>query len=384
MPTKEEAEAWKKQLLDDAEKNIMALTDSDKFKEYLAVMGKFHSYSARNISLIFSQNPNASRVAGFKQWQNDFNRQVNKGAKSIRIAAPIIKKLTAEQKKRLNTTQDKGIVGYRFIPVFDVSQTNGQELASAKDFVADNLKETVNVERLYKELKQHINDNTDISVVEKELEDSSVKGYYRPSANEIAINSSEQNTTLKLKTLYHEYAHSQLHAIGAEYQQLPRPHKEAQAESVAYIAMKNLGIDTDTYSLGYVATWAQNKETIHKALSEIQNISGRVIEMTDVLTNKLGLQEELKSPEKMTTQQLNSQFSNIKKEIVRIDNEIAGKSEKETSLKRTERAKLSDNLGNLSKEMHKRTQNELKSYASDNPEVKSEKKQEQKQIMTHN
>ena len=42
MPTKEEAEAWKKQLLDDAEKNIMALTDSDKFKDYLAVMGKFH------------------------------------------------------------------------------------------------------------------------------------------------------------------------------------------------------------------------------------------------------------------------------------------------------------------------------------------------------
>ena len=149
MPTKEEAEAWKKQLLDDAEKNIMALTDSDKFKDYLAVMGKFHSYSARNISLIFSQNPNASRVAGFKQWQNDFNRQVNKGAKSIRIAAPIIKKLTEEQKKRLNTTQDKGIVGYRFIPVFDVSQTNGQDLASARDFVADNLKETVNVERLY-------------------------------------------------------------------------------------------------------------------------------------------------------------------------------------------------------------------------------------------
>ena len=106
--------------------------------------------------------------------------------------------------------------------------------------------------------------------------------------------------------------------------------------------------------------------------------------MTDVLTNKLGLQEELKSPEKMTTQQLNSQFSNIKKEIVRIDTEIAGKSEKETSLKRIERAKLSDNLGNLSEEMHKRTQNELKRYASDNPEVKSEKKQEQKQIMTHN
>lgn len=112
--------------------------------------------------------------------------------------------------------------------------------------------------------------------------------------------------------------------------------------------------------------------------------SGRVIEMTDVLTNKLGLQEELKSPEKMTTQQLNSRFSNIKKEIVRIDTEIAGKNEKETSLKRVERAKLSDNLGNLSKEMHQRTQNELKSYASDNPEVKSEKKQEQKQIMTHN
>lgn len=88
MPTKEEAEEWKKQLVDNAEQQILNLTDSEKFKSYLDTVAKFHRYSQRNIDLIYSQNPSASQVAGFKKWQNDFKRSVNKGEKGIRIVAP--------------------------------------------------------------------------------------------------------------------------------------------------------------------------------------------------------------------------------------------------------------------------------------------------------
>ncbi len=166
MPTKEE---WKKQLVDNAEQQILNLTDSDKFKNYLNTVAKFHRYSARNIDLIYSQNPEATQIAGFKQWKNDFNRSVNKGEKGIRIAAPMIKKLTPEDQKRLDTTKEKAIVGYRYIPVFDISQTSGEPVLSAKDFVKENLADHKNVTNLYNELKNYLNNNTDIKVSEKRL-----------------------------------------------------------------------------------------------------------------------------------------------------------------------------------------------------------------------
>jgi uncharacterized protein involved in tolerance to divalent cations len=94
MPSKADVKAWKAQLVAQAEQQILKLTDSDRFKQYLNTLAKFHRYSARNIDLIYAQNPQATQVAGFKQWQKAFNRTVNRGAKAIRIAAPIIKKLT--------------------------------------------------------------------------------------------------------------------------------------------------------------------------------------------------------------------------------------------------------------------------------------------------
>lgn len=135
MPSKADVKAWKAQLVAQAEQQVLKLTDSGQFKKYLNTLAKFHHYSARNIDLIYAQNPQATQVAGFKQWQTDFNRTVNRGAKSIRIAAPIIKKLTPAEQKRLDTTDERAIVGYRYLPIFDVAQTSGDPVLSAKDFV---------------------------------------------------------------------------------------------------------------------------------------------------------------------------------------------------------------------------------------------------------
>lgn len=87
MPSKEEGEEWTRQLVNNAEQQILNLTDSDKFKNYLNIVANFHRYSARNIYLIYSQNLDVTQIASFKQWKNDFNRSVNKGEKSIRISA---------------------------------------------------------------------------------------------------------------------------------------------------------------------------------------------------------------------------------------------------------------------------------------------------------
>ncbi len=113
----------------------------------------------------------------------------------------------------------------------------------------------------------------------------------------IVIGGDEPDNALKLKTLYHEYAHSQLHGLKSAFKDRPRAYQETQAEAVAYVAMQNIGVDTGNYSLGYVATWAKDKAVIHSALSEIQQVSNKVIELSDGLTKQLGLQEARKEPE---------------------------------------------------------------------------------------
>ncbi|AEV96206.1 ArdC-like ssDNA-binding domain-containing protein [Pediococcus claussenii] len=362
MPSKVETEKWKRQLVENAEKEILKLTDSEKFKSYLDTVAKFHRYSQRNIDLIYSQNPSASQVAGFKKWQNDFKRSVNKGEKGIRIAAPIIKKLTPEDQKRLDTTEEKAIVGYRYIPVFDISQTSGEPVLSAKDFVKENLADHQNVTSLYNAFKDYLNQQTDLKVSEVPLATlNGAKGYFQPSTNEIVIGGDEPDNALKLKTLYHEYAHSQLHGLKSAFKDRPRAYQETQAEAVAYVAMQNIGVDTSNYSLGYVATWAKDTAVIHSALSEIQQVSNKVIELSDGLTKQLGLQEAQKEPEHdlkmLAAQSLNKSYQSLQQQI-------------QQATSPQQKAQFKNQLNDVHQEISDRTQKQLKAFAEQNPEIK--------------
>ena len=92
-------------------------------------------------------------------------RLLNRGAKAIRIAAPIIKKLTPAEQKNLDTTDERAIVGYRYLPVFDVAQTSGEPVLSAKDFVKENLADHQNVTSLYNAFKDYLNQQIDLKSV---------------------------------------------------------------------------------------------------------------------------------------------------------------------------------------------------------------------------
>lgn len=365
MPSKADVKAWKEQLVAQAEQQILKLTDSDQFKKYLNTLAKFHRYSARNIDLIYAQNPQATQVAGFKQWQKAFNRTVNRGAKAIRIAAPIIKKLTPAEKKRLDTTDERAIVGYRYLPVFDVSQTSGEPVLSAKDFVKENLADHQNVTSLYNAFKDYLNQQTDLKVSEVPLETlNGSKGYFQPSTNEIVIGGDEPDNALKLKTLYHEYAHSQLHGLKSAFKDRPRAYQETQAEAVAYVAMQNIGVDTGNYSLGYVATWAKDKAVIHSALSEIQQVSNKVIELSDGLTKQLGLQEAQKEPEhdlkKLSAQELNKSYQGLQQQVQQARNP-------------QQKSELKNKLNDIHHEISKRTQKQLQAFAEENPSINQPK-----------
>ncbi|MCG0724612.1 transposase [Lactiplantibacillus plantarum] len=362
MPSKADVKAWKAQLVAQAEQQILKLTDSDRFKQYLNTLAKFHHYSARNIDLIYAQNPQATQVAGFKQWQTAFNRTVKRGAKAIRIAAPIIKKLTPAEQKRLDTTDERAIVGYRYLPVFDVSQTSGEPVLSAKDFVKENLADHQNVTNLYNAFKDYLNQQPDLKVSEVPLATlNGAKGYFQPSTNEIVIGGDEPNNALKLKTLYHEYAHSQLHGLKSAFKDRPRAYQETQAEAVAYVAMQNIGVDTGNYSLGYVATWAKDKAVIHSALSEIQQVSNKVIELSDGLTKQLGLQEAQEDPEhdlkKLSSQALNKSYQGLQQQVQQTTNS-------------QQKAQFKNQLHEIHEEISERTQKQLQAFAKQNPEIK--------------
>ncbi len=365
MPSKADVNAWKVQLVAQAEQQILKLTDSDRFKQYLNTLAKFHHYSARNIDLIYAQNPQATQVAGFKQWQTAFNRTVNRGEKAIRIVAPIIKKLTPDDQKRLDITDERVIIGYRYLPVFDVSQTSGEPVLSAKDFVKENLADHQNVTSLYNAFKDYLNQQTDLKISEAPLETlNGAKGYFQPSTNEIVIGGDEPDNALKLKTLYHEYAHSQLHGLKSAFKDRPRAYQETQAEAVAYVAMQNIGVDTSNYSLGYVATWAKDKAVIHSALSEIQQVSNKVIELSDGLTKQLGLQEAQKEPEhdlkKLSAHDLNKSYQDLQQQVQQARNP-------------QQKSELKNKLNDLHHEISNRTQKQLQAFAEQNPEIKQPK-----------
>lgn len=251
--------------------------NNDKtYKEFLDTTAKFHNYSINNIMLIAGQNPEATAVAGYKAWKNKFDRQVQKGAKSMNIIAPIVQKRNVEIKDNNgNLIRDNNgnpkterkpvITGYRAHNVFDVADTKGKPLITAKDLIKTEFENSNDYKDLYNEFKDYINDELTPSVEEKHVLDdpalsSGAKGYYVPKTDEIVI-SDDLSYDMRFKTLIHEYAHSQLHNddIGqTQTSEHSKSLKEIEAESSAYVVANYYGLDTSDYSLGYLTGWGQN------------------------------------------------------------------------------------------------------------------------------
>lgn len=187
-----------------------------------------------------------------------------------------------------------------------------------------------------------------------------LRGIFNPALMKIVIGGDEPDNALKLKTLYHEYAHSQLHGLKSAFKDRPRAYQETQAE----VAMQNIGVDTGNYSLGYVATWAKDKAVIHSALSEIQQVSNKVIELSDGLTKQLGLQEARKEPEhdlkKLSAHDLNKSYQGLQQQVQQARNP-------------QQKSELKNKLNDLHHEISNRTQKQLQVFAEQNPEIKQPK-----------
>ena len=285
-----------KEITDRLEQGITELFDSERYREYLRVMSKFHNYSFNNTLLIAMQKPDASLVAGFSAWKNNFGRNVIKGQKGIKIIAPSPYKVKQEMKKidphtqqpiigkdGKPVTEEKEITipAYKVVSVFDVSQTEGRELP---DIAVDEL--TGDVER-YRDFFAALEKTSPVPIGFEQIPGSS-HGYYHLEDKRIAIDEgmSELQT---LKTAIHEIAHAKLHDIdlnAPENEQQPRIDRrtrEVEAESVAYTVCQHYGLDTSDYSFGYVAGWSSGRELseLKSSLETIRSAAAEIINSID-------------------------------------------------------------------------------------------------------
>ena len=299
-----------REITDKLEQGIKELFESERFKEYLRTMSKFYNYSFNNTLLIAMQKPEATYVAGYTSWQRNFDRQVMKGEKGIKILAPAPYK-AQEEREKIDPVTQKPVIGadgkavtetvevlrpaFKVVSVFDVSQTDGKELP---DIIVDELKGTVeNYEAFFDALKQE-------SPVPISFEDipGGAKGFFSPVESRIAIQEgmSEIQT---VKTAIHEIAHAKLHAFKPDEKTAPedkkdRHTKEVEAESVAYTVCQRYGIETSDYSFGYIAGWSSGKETkeLKSSLDTIRKTAAEMIEGIDAKLKVL-LAEKAQSAE---------------------------------------------------------------------------------------
>ena len=299
------------ELTNKLEQGLQDLFNSDSYCNYLSTMSKFHNYSFNNTLLIAMQKPDATLVAGYKAWQKNFERHVNKGEKAIRILAPAPYKIKEERDKIDPVTQelllDKDgnpqkeeveitIPAFRAVSVFDLSQTDGKPIPelTAKELLSD-------VEG-YQDMIRAVEAISPVPIELEEIAGDS-KGYYDREAKRIAVqeNMSESQT---LKTMIHEVAHSKLHSKEVEQDEQmkkDRNTKEVEAESITYTVCQHFGVDTSDYSFGYIAGWSSGRDTkelrasmdtIRRTASEL--ITGIEEQLQEIQRNREVSQEQTK------------------------------------------------------------------------------------------
>lgn len=258
-----------KEITKKLEDGVKAVFSSDRYKQYLDFTTKFYDYSVNNCILIMMQKPDASLVAGYRTWQTKFGRFVKKGEKAIQIIAPVphkIKKEADGEEKEIAWTS------YRAVSVFDVSQTDGDELPQGVCRVLD-----ADVEDFDKLI--HRLEAISPYPVSYEPIKGSANGFCSFAEGKVVVKQG-MSQLQTVKTLVHEISHAVLHSKGGEAHDADRNTREVQAESVAYCVCQMLGLDTSDYSFGYVAGWSGDKDVkaLSASLALIQKTANEIVD----------------------------------------------------------------------------------------------------------
>ena len=279
------------------EKGIIELFESDRYRQYLSTMSRFHKYSLNNVMLIHSQRPDATLVAGFNKWKNQFGRHVKKGERGIQILAPVpFKKKVDEVKLDPHTKapmldkdgnlvkeeKEVSVPMFKVVSVFDVSQTDGKPLPVLAHSLSGDVQQ-------YEVFMEALRRTSPVPIVIAHT-DRDVDGFFDLTAQQITI----QDGMSQVQTIcagVHEIAHSKLHNYDKMTEladdgvtvlapeEKDRHTEEVEAESISYAVCQYFGIETADNSFGYIASWSQGKELkeLRASLETINRTSSELI-----------------------------------------------------------------------------------------------------------
>jgi len=275
-----------KNLLEKLDKRIEGVKNSKEFKEMLKFFSKFHDYSYQNTILIQLQKPDATYVAGYRQWQKKFNRQVKKDEEGIAILAPFTYNKTVTEIKEkevdgqmIETEVQKEVPKVYFKPVyvFDISQTEPIDDTEDNELPTFDISLKNDGTSLLKPLSE-FGVSQKISITYRNLPEGT-QGYLK--GDNIIIDDN-LNDTEKASILAHELGHALLEHTGDN---LSKEIKELEAEAVAFVVMDHYGIEIK--SDRYLALYKKDYD-LKESLKRIHKVTTRIIEFCDRISeNKI-------------------------------------------------------------------------------------------------
>jgi Antirestriction protein len=252
-----------------ADQALQNLTDalksgkSERLTQYLAMLAKFHRYSFGNVLLILSQKPDATHVAGFSTWKQ-MGRFVKKGEKGIVIIAPMSIRAKDDQETKPEGGRSRPILRFRGVHVFDVSQTDGQELPEPARISGDPLHNLAAIKEIVR-TKGITLDNKDLP--------AGADGVSRGGRISIRPGLEPAN---EFSVIVHELAHELLHR-GEDRKAISKTVRETEAEAVAFVVSQAIGLETGTAASDYIQIYDGKAETLAASLDRIQHTAAEII-----------------------------------------------------------------------------------------------------------
>ena len=242
MAEKQSSKDRLKEITAGIEQGIMELFESDRYRQYLSTMSRFHKYSLNNVMLIHSQRPDATLVAGFNKWKNQFGRHVKKGERGIQILAPVPYKKKVDEVKLdphtkapmldkdgnlVKEEKEVSVPMFKVVSVFDVSQTVGKPLPVLAHSLSGDVQQ-------YEVFMEALRRTSPVPIVIAHT-DQDVDGFFDLTAQQITI----QDGMSQVQTIcagIHEIAHSKLH----NYDRIDEPEDATEYQNIEIFGVPGL------------------------------------------------------------------------------------------------------------------------------------------------
>lgn len=259
---KEEALKQSEQAIEELAESLKA-GKSEALIRYLESVSRFHRYSFGNCMLIALQNPDATRVAGFGTWKK-LGRTVKKGERGIGILAPMIRKRETEESIGNEDNSSKLLCGFRVVHVFDISQTEGNDLAEVPSLVGDPGANLSYLEAIVRNRQ-----------IELRYEDIPGGALGLSHGGRITIQSGLSDVD-RFAVLAHELGHEMLHHAERR-SETDKKVRETEAEAVAFVVCRSIGIDCASHASDYIQMYQGDENTLMRSLENVRSVSSGIL-----------------------------------------------------------------------------------------------------------